>query len=115
MCNPKSFSGFTIYIVEKKEERGREREREGRSREGEGGTDGFPRRPDPVSLFRKWFWFLSWSPLAPFFYFLCWPSGPEQAGRRRQAGLEPVTFCPELGPDLVPGVAIGFCCSPFSL
>ena len=33
MCNPKSFSGFTIYTVEKKEEKGREGEEEaGRER-----------------------------------------------------------------------------------
>ena len=43
MCNPKRFSGFTIYIVERKDEKGREGEgeriREGKKHQGKGGRN----------------------------------------------------------------------------
>lgn len=48
------------------------------------------------------FWFLSWSLLVSLFYFLCWPSGLEQAGRRTRAGPEQVTFCPGRGLNWCP-------------
>ena len=51
MCNPKSFSGFTIYTVEKKEEKGREGEEEAGRERNKG--RGSPRARDE-GFFTNW-------------------------------------------------------------
>lgn len=77
-------------------------------------TDGFPRCPNPLvqvpphPASASRFWFLSWSPLVPYsLHFLSWPLG---AGRT-DVGPPQMTDCPRPGPELVPSVPIGFCCS----